>query len=207
MQRMQNTFRDKWFQENYLFFVFSDTNRFKIRTTVLPLFITQTLDRFTYDIIIINDEDGADNQHSLEEIIQCLKDTLNSRCFNYWSIIRTSDFFTFQVIFEKDPRIVINIKVIFVPESLEKLLVHKTLENHSQSFSAPEKRSILRGTDIHDAFERCANKLGLTRPQLIEKSIQEMWFDEEPWYKEIIRRLSQHKESTTQQEITTFPSE
>ena len=113
---MQNTFRDKWFQENYLFFVFSDTNRFKIRTTVLPSFITQTLDRFTYDIIIINDDDGADNQHSLEEIITCLKDTLNSRSFNYWSINRTSDFFTFQVIFEKDPRIIINVKVIFVPE-------------------------------------------------------------------------------------------
>jgi len=202
MREAQNTFQDTWYRDNYLFFIFSDTNRFKIRTSVLPSFITQTLGRYTYDIVIFDDDDGADKRKSLEDIIQCLKDTLTSRKFGYWKILRTGDFFSFQAIPEKDTRFLINIKVIFVPESLEILLVRKTLDKNSHIFSAPEKRSILKRTDIHDAFEKCAKKMGLTRSELINKSVQEMWFGDDDWYKEITRHLTQHKECATQQGIT-----
>jgi hypothetical protein len=190
MRKAQETFQDRWYTEQYNLFIFSDTNRFKIRTTVLPTFITQTLGRYIYDIVVLCDDDGSDKIESANTMIQCLKDTFNSRQFHYWTVLSISDSLSFQVIFDKDPLFLINVQIVFVPMSLEKLIVQKSLEKFSRQFSAPEKRAIQNGTDIHEAFDMCAKKIGLTKAGLIIKSVEEGWFENNEWFNELVVSLS-----------------
>jgi hypothetical protein len=103
------------------------------------------------------------------------KPSQNGTCFEFFS--------------PKDPRGRCFVKTSHIPISLEKELVSKGCEKKIRNNRKKFIRD-LHDMEIHKSLDTLASELEISVDQLIQMSVREAWFADDPWYQEITRNLA-----------------
>ena len=92
-----------------------------------------------------------------------------------------------SLISEKDHRISFHFHFIFVPQSLAKIIVRKSLEMNR---SLNKHNEDIESMDPHRALTKIACSCDIdTKEALIRRSVVDMWFSDDDWYKKLKEKI------------------
>ena len=181
MGSILNENKYQYLKENFGFIIYGDNGKTTVVSKIIP--------RFTYDVIrkipekltvfTILDEDGTPLDYTIKQICKNIKyrniPHVNISCERV--IYISSDI---------DDSYAIEFNLYLIPQSLEKNLVAASLEHIKIKQIQKEK---LMHEDPHKALNQLAMILGISKDDLIRKSIREGWFNDSPWFTELIDNL------------------
>ena len=183
MDCILNENKYNYLKENFGFVIYGDNGKTTVISKIIP--------RFTYDVIrkipekltvlVILDENGTSSHYTIEQICKNIK----SKNIPYANI---SCGRTIYVSSDIDSSYAIELKVYFISQSLEKNLVAASLEHIKIKQILKEK---LMYEDPHKALNQIAMILGISKDDLICKSIIEGWFNDTPWFTKLIDNLKE----------------
>lgn len=137
---------------------------------------------------IMKDADYSDPAYLLTTYSESMSRLLQTKRRRDISIEHDPADRTISMVSKRDDRFSFHFHFIFIPESLEKAIVEKSLEVY---------RSLTRGgtaivsEDHHKALNDIACHQGFhDKEALIRHAVRERWFRDEDWYRELIRRMT-----------------
>ena len=183
MESILNENRYHYLKENFGFIIYGDNGKTTVISKIIP--------RFTYDVIrkipekltvlVILDENGTPLHYTIKQICKNIKSKniphANISCGR-----------TIYVSSDIDSSYAIELKVYFISQSLEKNLVAASLEHIKIKQIQKEK---LMHEDPHKALNQIAMMLGVSKDDLIRKSIIGGWFNDSSWFTELTDNLKE----------------
>ncbi|MDO8871846.1 MAG: hypothetical protein Q7V05_03835 [Methanoregula sp.] len=144
----------------------------------------------THHFFVVMDADGVQTTVLCSDYCQTIRHNIRSRGTSRFSCKRPDNTDSYDFYNKKDTRYRCIVDTSHVPTSLEKELVRKGIEKIQKNRT--KIAADLRIMDPHLALKKLAEILGLSVDQLILHSVQENWFTQENWYKEICIKLESY---------------
>lgn len=138
--------------------------------------------------VIMKDADYSDPAYLLTTYSESMSRLLQTKRRRDISIEHDPADRIISMVSDRDDRFSFHFHFIFIPQSLEKAIVEKSLEMY-RSFS--RSGTAIVSEDPHKALNDIACHQGFhDKEALIRHAVRERWFRDEDWYTELIRRMT-----------------
>ncbi|EHR79673.1 hypothetical protein OCC_08999 [Thermococcus litoralis DSM 5473] len=182
MKMLRNPREYRYIKTSFGVIVYGDNGKQNVISKVLPRLVRDLLGKIPEEIrlLTILDEDGVPLSQTLRKIC---KEITNRRIPD--ARIQNSTSNEILIVSTANDNYKIRIRVYLIPQSLEKQIVSQSVH----FTEVHQKYGTLLEDDPHDALENIAGIIGITKDELIGKSVKEEWFREELWYTNLLKEI------------------
>ena len=140
-----------------------------------------------HHFFVVIDADGVNVATLYKKYCDIIQHTIKSKNISRYSCKKAQFNPSYEFFSPIDSRNRCLVTAFHIPVSLEEELRQKgigRLEKNRSKISAD-----LLSMPVHDAMTELSKIHGISKKELVQKSVREGWFDDIPWYKEICKQL------------------
>ena len=171
-----------YIKTNFGIIVYGDNGKQTIIYKVLPRIVQDMMGKIPEELkfLVILDEDGV----PLNKTIEKIQKEIISRAIPNTKIQPLGDSPNeLSIVSTVDESYKLRIHVYLIPYSLERQIVSKGVD----FIRIPSRnRGELLNDDPHNALEKIAETMKVSKDELIQRSVTEKWFEAEPWYNNLL---------------------
>jgi len=140
---------------------------------------------------VVVDADGENPSKLCNNYYDAIDHTIKSKKIKRFSFKVSQDKSCFDFFSPNDKRCRCFVKTSHIPISLERELISKGCERKIHN-NREKVIADIQKLPVHEALKKLASELELSVEQLIQESVREGWFADDPWYQEINRALESY---------------
>jgi hypothetical protein len=178
-----------YYRDYYECVIYGEGGKRNLFTRVLLRFIQEVFGKQdnSHLFFIVIDADGAEISILFDNYCDSIRSLISSRKISRYSFELLRKHSCFDFYSPKDDRYHCLVKTIHIPISLESEILKKGLEKIRNNRSRITQE--LQAMPIHDAIQRLAQIMGISKEELICRSIDDDWFKDETWFIHMCKEL------------------
>lgn len=197
MDDFYNLFRSKYhpfYTDKYECVIYGEGGKHKLFVNVIIPLVNEVLGTQDYNkqvhhrFFVVVDADGEPPTQLCNNYYEAITHTLKSKSIKRFDCKTSHNGTCFDFFSSEDKRCRCFVKTSHIPSNLEKELVSKGCEKKIRNNRKKFIRD-LHDMEIHKSLDTLASELEISVDQLIQMSVREDWFADDPWYQEITRNL------------------
>ena len=141
-----------------------------------------------HHFFVVIDADGVNAATLYDNYCDVIRHTIKSKKILRFSCKRSQHSPSYEFYSPIDSRNRCFVTALHIPISLEEELRQKGIDNLRDNRS--KITYDLQNMKVHVAMTELSKNFGISKKELVKKSVREGWFDESPWYKEICQQLN-----------------
>jgi len=185
MSKLRDSNEYHYLKNEFGIIIYGDNGKNNVISKVIPRLCYDLIGKDPpkqIDFLVILDENGE----SLSDIMVRIREKIINKDIPDSEVLNINRD-NIKVQFNSDISYWIYIRVCLIPRSLEYQIIHKAVKT-IKSISKRRQRKLLNSKE-DDAFKEIADLIGVSKEELIRRSVFDNWFSGNEWYDGIIRKI------------------
>lgn len=141
-----------------------------------------------HQFFVVIDADGVNTITLCDNYCNIIRHAIKSKKISRFSCIRSQSNPSYEFYSPIDSRNRCLVTTLHIPNSLEEELRHKGIDHLHENRA--KTTTDLQNMPVHVAITELSKIYGISKTELVQKSVREGWFEGSPWYIEICRQLN-----------------